>query len=262
MAAGALEQPAEPSVERPAGSLPTARTARGGRALRARAAPEAAEEETGGQFNELIRLKENLVVALRGVVGEFEEALSRVERGESLFGRPAPAPAPAPYAAAPPPPTITPAAPTPPPPPAAFSAPPEAAAPPPATEQHAPFAPPPPPYARPSAPVPPESFAPPAAEPVAREEPLFETQVELDAGPFPDFASLSTFERSLARLPRVEDVYVRRLADDRVVIELTLSEPTQLVATMRETLPYDIQVQSASRSKLVINVLAHSTAAR
>ena len=47
-----------------------------------------------------------------------------------------------------------------------------------------------------------------------------------------------------------------------MVIELTLSEPTQLVATMRETLPYDIQVQSASRSKLVINVLAHSTAAR
>src|SRR5437879_2335604 len=55
-------------------------------------------EETGGQFNELIRLKENLVVALRGVVGEFEEALSRVERGESLYGRSAP------FASAPPPP--------------------------------------------------------------------------------------------------------------------------------------------------------------
>jgi hypothetical protein len=193
-------------------------------------------EETSGQFNEIIRLKENLVAAMRRVVGEFEQALSRVEHGESLFGRPPPAA----------------------PPPAAYAAPPAAAPPPPP--------PPPPPVGidvgqPPLTPEQPAHYAPPP-EPVAQEEPLFETQVELDAGPFPDFASLSMFERSLARLPRVDDVYVRRLADDRAVIELTLSEPTHLLATMREALPYDVQVQSASRSKLVINVLAHSTAAR
>src|SRR5439155_18916988 len=122
--------------------------------------------------------------------------------------------------------------------------------------------PPPPPPPPPPASEPPAQFAPAPPQPAAQEEPLFETHVELDAGPFPDFASLSMFERSLARLPRVDDVYVRRLADDRAVIELTLSEPTQLLTTMREALPYDVQVQSASRSKLVINVLAHSTAAR
>src|SRR5262249_2785509 len=36
-------------------------------------------EETGGQFNELLRLKENLVGAMRGIVGELEEAIGRVE---------------------------------------------------------------------------------------------------------------------------------------------------------------------------------------
>jgi DivIVA protein len=115
----------------------------------------------------------------------------------------------------------------------------------------APLAPPPVPI------VPPAPVTP---RPAAEEEQIFETQVELDAGPFPDFASLSAFERALAHLPRVDDVYVRRLADDRALIELTLSEPAPLVSTMRESLPYELDVRTASRTKLVINVYSHSTA--
>lgn len=91
-------------------------------------------------------------------------------------------------------------------------------------------------------------------------EPLFETRVELDAGPFTDFAALSAFERALAHLPKVEDVYVRRLADDRALIELTLSEPAPLLTEMRASLPYSIDVRSANRSKLVVNVAAQQPA--
>jgi hypothetical protein len=80
--------------------------------------------------------------------------------------------------------------------------------------------------------------------------------VELDVGPFADFAALSAFERSLVHLAKVEDVYVRRLADDRALIELTLSEPAPLLQTMRETLPYSIDVRSANRTRLVVNVTA------
>ena len=58
--------------------------------------------------------------------------------------------------------------------------------------------------------------------------PVFETRLELDAGPFSDFAALSAFERALAHLPKVEDVYVRRLADDRALIELTLNKVATL----------------------------------
>jgi hypothetical protein len=102
------------------------------------------------------------------------------------------------------------------------------------------------------------SPAPPAtpADTQSGEEQLFETRVELDVGPFADFAALSAFERSLVHLAKVDDVYVRRLADDRALIELTLSESAPLLQTMREMLPYSIDVRSANRTRLVVNVTA------
>lgn len=84
----------------------------------------------------------------------------------------------------------------------------------------------------------------------------FEVRVELDAGPFTDVVALSTFEQALARLPKVEDVYVRRLVDDRARIEVTMSEPAPLLAAMRGALPYSIEVRSASRTALVLDVAA------
>jgi hypothetical protein len=105
-------------------------------------------------------------------------------------------------------------------------------------------------------PPPPATPAPVAATPLAAqpEERPFETRVELDAGPFSDFAALSAFERLLAHLPKVEDVCVCRLEDDRALIELTLSEPAALLESIRESLPYALDVRSANRSKLVVDI--------
>ena len=172
-------------------------------AQRSRAEAVRRVEETSGQFNEIVRLKENLVGSMRRVVGEFDEALSRVQRGESLFAR--------------------------------------------AVTQE-------PPPVPPISPPPFEPWPEPSAQPPVHEEPLFQSHVELDVGPFPDFAALSAFEGSLAHLPRVDGVHVRRFANDRAVIELTLSEPTALLATMREHLPYELQVQSAGHARLVLDV--------
>jgi hypothetical protein len=107
------------------------------------------------------------------------------------------------------------------------------------------------------APEPPRSAPQPTPE---AEEPLFDTRVELDVGPFSDFAALSAFERALVHLPKIEDVYVRRLADDRALIELTLTEASPLLRTMRESLQYAIEVRSANRSKIVVNVSAKAPA--
>jgi len=96
--------------------------------------------------------------------------------------------------------------------------------------------------------------------PAAQEEPVFEKRLELDAGPFSDFAALSAFERALGHLPEVEEVYVRRLADDRALIELTLNKVGLLLQTMRESLPYALDVRSASRSKIVVNVSVQTPA--
>ena len=175
-------------------------------------------EETNSRFNELLRMKSNLLDAMRGIIGDFDRAVSRAERGEQPFpGAPADPVEPVPAAA--------------------FAVPYQPAAVPPPVSP---------------SPVPPAS----PADTQSGEGQLFETRLELDVGPFADFAALSAFERSLVHLPKVEDVYVRRLADDRALIELTLSEPAPLLQTMREALPYSIDVRSANRTRLVVNVTA------
>src|SRR5262249_11444487 len=73
-------------------------------------------------------------------------------------------------------------------------------------------------------------------------------------GPFTAFSAISAFERSLAQLPGVEDLYVRRLVDDRVLLELRLVRPAPLVATMRQSLPYSLEVRSIGDESLVIDV--------
>jgi hypothetical protein len=102
--------------------------------------------------------------------------------------------------------------------------------------------------------------APQAAASPAGDDELFDLRVEVDAGPFVDFTTLSAFERALTRLPKVEDVYVRRFAGDRAVIELTLSEATPLVRALREFLPYDLEVTASDRRRIGLNVLSFTPA--
>jgi hypothetical protein len=73
---------------------------------------------------------------------------------------------------------------------------------------------------------------------------VYEGRVELDAGPFLDFAELSSFERALTRIQGVADVYVRRFVEDRATIEVTLGEPTLLVRVLAADLPFGFDVQS------------------
>lgn len=212
-------------------------------AARIRAEASRRIEMTSTQFNELLRLKDNLLDAMRGVVADFDHAISRVEQGEQLFSG-----------------TTVPGAAEevsveevskigmPEPPPSALTVPePTPAIPEPAAAIVEP-------------PVSPVEEALRAPEPVVATpaEQFFETHVELDAGPFSDFVALSAFERSLSHLAKVEDVYVRRLAEDRALIELTMSEPAPLLETMREFLPYSLEVRFANRSRVVLDVFAQS----
>ncbi|HZT92304.1 MAG TPA: hypothetical protein VFA05_09720 [Gaiellaceae bacterium] len=94
----------------------------------------------------------------------------------------------------------------------------------------------------------------PEAQERREEDGLFDRQIELDAGPFTDFASLSAFERALASLPKVEDVYIRRFEGDRATIDVTLAEPTPLLDDMTERLPYRLDVQSAVPDRISLTV--------
>lgn len=85
----------------------------------------------------------------------------------------------------------------------------------------------------------------------AGESGLFPTHVELDAGPFADFAELSAFERALARLPKVEDVYIRGFGDERAAIELVLTEETPLAHDLLTKVPYGLRVKSSEDGHLL-----------
>ena len=85
---------------------------------------------------------------------------------------------------------------------------------------------------------------------------MFDGRVELLVGPFDDFASLSAFERALGSLPKIEDVYIRRFADDRATIDVTLQEPASLIEDMTKRLPYRLDVQHADVDRIAVTVSA------
>ena len=84
-----------------------------------------------------------------------------------------------------------------------------------------------------------------SAEPETRREgKLFDTAIELDAGPFGDLGSLTAFEQALAALPGVSEVYIRGFEAGRATIDLSLHAPAPLLEEMTERLPYVLDVAS------------------
>ncbi len=115
--------------------------------------------------------------------------------------------------------------------------------------------------ALPAAPAPPAPVA--APEPAAAPapvhvpeatRPLFAQSVEIDAGPFEDFASLSAFERALGSLPKVGDVYVRRFQGDRATIEVTLDEPAPLLDDLTEGFPYRLSIDHTGDDRIELSI--------
>src|SRR6266542_5118838 len=90
--------------------------------------------------------------------------------------------------------------------------------------------------------------------PAAAPEQLFDRRVEVDAGPFADFDDVSSFERTLAGLPQVADVYVRRFFDDRAIVELAATDELPLLARLRDVLPGGFTVDYAERAALKITL--------
>lgn len=87
-----------------------------------------------------------------------------------------------------------------------------------------------------------------------REGKLFDTAIELDAGPFGDLGSLTAFEQALAALPGVSEVYIRGFEAGRATIDLSLHAPAPLLEEMNERLPYVLDVASQGTGHISMTV--------
>ncbi|MTD46126.1 hypothetical protein GKE82_18005 [Conexibacter sp. W3-3-2] len=215
--------------------------------------PNGSLDDLRAQLAELERFRDSLESSTRALIDEYRLLLAQ---------RPAPTPAPilttpsdlppigggwSPSAPVPTTPVVPPAPPTPPvstvvplptPEPAVPSAPPPLA--PVVPEPADPVAHIPAPA--PPASVPPPSFSPPPGDAVAA-DPTVQGQLTLDAGPFADIATLSSFEQALGRLPGAQDVYVKGFEGNRALIDLQLAGPIALATRLREVSPLPVTVR-------------------
>ncbi|MFI5009978.1 MAG: hypothetical protein ACHQDY_06860 [Solirubrobacterales bacterium] len=88
--------------------------------------------------------------------------------------------------------------------------------------------------------------------PAGPEEALFEGRMELGVGPFYDIASLSAFEQSLARMPGVNEVAVRRFEASHAVVDLRLAAPVALVSELRRALQTGFSVRQVAEGRLLL----------
>jgi hypothetical protein len=81
-----------------------------------------------------------------------------------------------------------------------------------------------------------------------------EGEVVVNAGPFRDISELITFEKSLARIPLVDYVFVRGFEGQRALIDLRLSGRTRLIDEMRARLPFEFEVVDLVDDSLTLDV--------
>ena len=114
----------------------------------------------------------------------------------------------------------------------------------------------------PAAPLPPTPAAGHATFPVppptipSTESTLFNGHVSIHAGPFEDVAALAQFEQALRTVPHAEEVAVRKLKDQRAVIDLQLASEVPLVFELRRASEQTFDVEHAEPGRLELTIHA------
>ena len=73
------------------------------------------------------------------------------------------------------------------------------------------------------------------------ESTLFSGPVTIHAGPFADVTGLALFEQALRAVPNATEVSVRKLKDQRAVIDLELATDVPLVFELRRASDHDLR---------------------
>jgi hypothetical protein len=78
--------------------------------------------------------------------------------------------------------------------------------------------------------------------------------VEIEVGPFNDFAQLSGFEDAAAGIDGASEIWVKRFAGRRATVSMKLDNPVELLRELEERAPFEFKVRDTRRDGLVLDV--------
>ncbi len=78
--------------------------------------------------------------------------------------------------------------------------------------------------------------------------------VSVDVGPFEDFSQLVRFEDAANAIGATGDISIKRFSEGRARIDVSLSEPVDLLRELEERCDLDFKVRSAADDEIVLDV--------
>jgi hypothetical protein len=83
---------------------------------------------------------------------------------------------------------------------------------------------------------------------------VFAGLVEVEIGPFHDFAQLTLFEDAAAGIDGASEIRVKRFSERRATVSMNLENPVDLLRELEEKAPFDFVVRDTRRDGLVLDV--------
>jgi hypothetical protein len=83
---------------------------------------------------------------------------------------------------------------------------------------------------------------------------FFAGMVEVEVGPFNDFAQLTLFEDAAAGIDGASEITVKRFSAGRATVSMNLENPIDLLRELEEKAPFEFVVRDTRRDGLVLDV--------
>lgn len=90
----------------------------------------------------------------------------------------------------------------------------------------------------------------PAADPAD----VFEGLVEVEVGPLADFAQLVGFEDAASGISATSEISVKRFTKGRATLEMSFSEPVELLRELEERAPFEFRVRDTREDRVVLDL--------
>ena len=83
---------------------------------------------------------------------------------------------------------------------------------------------------------------------------VFAGRVEVEVGPFEDFAQLVGFEDAAGQIAATSEISVKRFASGRATLEMQLDGPVELLRELEERAPFEFTVRDTRNDRVVLDV--------